>query len=77
MQLIFFSYLHSQFFPPVSHCNIKAANILLDEELLPLICDSGLAVLRPLTSNSVKLKVSPFRNCFHVCTYFINKICSL
>ncbi|KAL9428400.1 hypothetical protein AB3S75_030402 [Citrus x aurantiifolia] len=51
-------YLHSQFFPPVSHCNIKAANILLDEELLPLICDSGLAVLRPLTSNSVKLKAS-------------------
>ncbi|KAK9193873.1 hypothetical protein WN944_004573 [Citrus x changshan-huyou] len=51
-------YLHSQFFPPVSHCNIRAANILLDEELLPLICDSGLAVLRPLTSNSVKLKAS-------------------
>ncbi|KAL5741806.1 hypothetical protein ACOSP7_028538 [Xanthoceras sorbifolium] len=51
-------YLHSTFSPPVSHCNIKAANILLDEELMPRICDCGLAILRPLTSNSVKLKAS-------------------
>ncbi|WRX24608.1 Protein kinase domain - like 10 [Theobroma cacao] len=40
-------YLHSTFSPPVTHCNIKAANILLDEELMPHICDCGLAILRP------------------------------
>ncbi|GLT50194.1 hypothetical protein SLA2020_236990 [Shorea laevis] len=53
-------YLHSQFSPPVAHCNIKAANILLDEELMPRICDSGLAILRPFTTNSIKLKASEF-----------------
>ncbi|GLT96151.1 hypothetical protein SLE2022_137960 [Rubroshorea leprosula] len=51
-------YLHSQFSPPVAHCNIKAANILLDEELMPRICDSGLAILRPFATNSIKLKAS-------------------
>ncbi|XP_022742225.1 protein STRUBBELIG-RECEPTOR FAMILY 2 [Durio zibethinus] len=51
-------YLHSTFSPPVAHCNIKAANILLDEELMPHICDCGLAILRPLASNSVKIKAS-------------------
>ncbi|KAF7132991.1 hypothetical protein RHSIM_Rhsim09G0022100 [Rhododendron simsii] len=38
--------------------NLKVANILLDEELMPCLFDCGLAVLRPLTSNSVKLKES-------------------
>ncbi|XWS43217.1 hypothetical protein CRYUN_Cryun16bG0083600 [Craigia yunnanensis] len=51
-------YLHSTFSPPVAHCNIKAANILLDEELMPHICDCGLAILRPHTSNVVKIKAS-------------------
>ncbi|TXG57701.1 hypothetical protein EZV62_015530 [Acer yangbiense] len=51
-------YLHSIFSPPVSHCNIKAANVLLDEELMPRVCDCGLAILRPLTSNIVKYKAS-------------------
>ncbi|XP_021283497.1 protein STRUBBELIG-RECEPTOR FAMILY 2 [Herrania umbratica] len=51
-------YLHSAFSPPVAHCNIKAANILLDEELMPHICDCGLAILRPFTSNAVKIKAS-------------------
>ncbi|KAK6232275.1 hypothetical protein SCA6_002348 [Theobroma cacao] len=51
-------YLHSTFSPPVTHCNIKAANILLDEELMPHICDCGLAILRPFTSNAVKIKAS-------------------
>ncbi|KAG5553752.1 hypothetical protein RHGRI_011588 [Rhododendron griersonianum] len=50
-------YLHSTCLPPVSHSNLKAANTLLDEELMPRLSDCGLAVLRPLTSNSVKLKV--------------------
>ncbi|PIA53385.1 hypothetical protein AQUCO_00900159v1 [Aquilegia coerulea] len=51
-------YLHSACFPPVAHCNLKAANILLDDELMPRLCDCGLAVLRPLTSNSIKVKAS-------------------
>ncbi|XVF07332.1 hypothetical protein REPUB_Repub06bG0129400 [Reevesia pubescens] len=53
-----FGYLHSTFSPPVSHCNIKAASILLDEELMPHISDCGLAILRPLTSNVVKIRAS-------------------
>ncbi|GAB4851549.1 hypothetical protein Ancab_030952 [Ancistrocladus abbreviatus] len=44
--------------PPIAHCNLKASNILLDDELLPRLSDCGLAILRPLTSNSVKLKAS-------------------
>ncbi|XP_004306222.1 PREDICTED: protein STRUBBELIG-RECEPTOR FAMILY 2-like [Fragaria vesca subsp. vesca] len=51
-------YLHSTLSPPVGHGNLKSANILLDEELAPHICDCGLAILRPLTSNSLKLKAS-------------------
>ncbi|KAL5728340.1 non-specific serine/threonine protein kinase [Ranunculus cassubicifolius] len=50
------NYLHSTCFPPVAHGNLKAANILLDDELLPRLSDCGLAVLKPLTSNSTKLK---------------------
>ncbi|KAF9597266.1 hypothetical protein IFM89_016407 [Coptis chinensis] len=51
-------YLHSTclYVTCGSHCNLKAANILLDNELLLHFCDCGLAVLRPLTTNSVKLK---------------------
>ncbi|CAK9322883.1 unnamed protein product [Citrullus colocynthis] len=51
-------YLHTSFFPPFAHCNLKAANILLDEELTPRICDCGLSVLRPLVTNRVKTKAS-------------------
>ncbi|KAG5548008.1 hypothetical protein RHGRI_013638 [Rhododendron griersonianum] len=50
------NYLHSTCLPPVGDSNLKAANILLDEELMPRLSYCGLAVLRPLTSNSVKLK---------------------
>ena len=56
------SYLHSTFSPPLSECNKKAANFLLDEELRPHICDCVLAILRPLMSNVVKIKVSTSRN---------------
>ncbi|KAL0784047.1 hypothetical protein Bca101_000292 [Brassica carinata] len=49
-------YLHSSFSPPIAHSDLKATNILLDEELTPRIADCGLASLRPLTSNSVKLR---------------------
>nr|VDC85481.1 unnamed protein product [Brassica oleracea] len=51
-------YLHSSFNPPIAHSDLKATNILLDEELTPRIADCGLASLRPLTSNSVKLRAS-------------------
>ncbi|MED6130409.1 hypothetical protein PIB30_116875 [Stylosanthes scabra] len=44
-------YLHSAFSPPVAHGNLKAANVLLDENLMPRLSDCGLAVLRPLRSN--------------------------
>ncbi|KAF7818967.1 protein STRUBBELIG-RECEPTOR FAMILY 2 [Senna tora] len=47
-------YLHSTFSPPVTHGNLKAANILLDEHLMPRVCDCGLAILRPLINNKVK-----------------------
>ncbi|KAF8395893.1 hypothetical protein HHK36_019848 [Tetracentron sinense] len=51
-------YLHSKCSPPVAHSNLRAANILLDDELMPRLCDCGLAILRSLSSNSVKLKAS-------------------
>lgn len=51
------SYLHSTFSPPLAHSDLKAANVLLDEQLTPRLCDSGLAILRPLTTNWVKIKV--------------------
>ncbi|KAJ4883325.1 Protein STRUBBELIG-RECEPTOR FAMILY 2 [Raphanus sativus] len=51
-------YLHSSFSVPIAHSDLKATNILLDEELTPRIADCGLASLRPLTSNSVKLRAS-------------------
>ncbi|KAL0359453.1 UNVERIFIED_CONTAM: protein STRUBBELIG-RECEPTOR FAMILY 2 [Sesamum angustifolium] len=52
------NYIHSSSVPPIAHSNLKAANILLDEELMPRISDCGLAMLRPLASNAVKLKAS-------------------
>ncbi|KAL0404981.1 UNVERIFIED_CONTAM: protein STRUBBELIG-RECEPTOR FAMILY 2 [Sesamum radiatum] len=52
------NYIHSSSVPPIAHSNLKAANILLDEELMPRVSDCGLAMLRPLASNTVKLKAS-------------------
>ncbi|XP_027367613.1 protein STRUBBELIG-RECEPTOR FAMILY 2 [Abrus precatorius] len=51
-------YLHSTFSPPVAHGNLKATNILLDENLMPRVTDCGLASLRPLTGNKVKIRAS-------------------
>ncbi|EYU39916.1 hypothetical protein ABFS82_10G170100 [Erythranthe guttata] len=51
-------YMHSFCVPPFAHSNLKAANILLDEELMPHLSDCGLSILRPLSSNKVKLKAS-------------------
>ncbi|RZC83143.1 hypothetical protein C5167_045932 [Papaver somniferum] len=36
-------YLHSTSSPPVAHNNLKAANVFLDNEFMPRLCDSGLA----------------------------------
>lgn len=49
-------YMHSSFVPPISHNNLKAANILLDEEFKPHVCDCGLSIVKPLSRNAVKLK---------------------
>lgn len=57
-----YSYLHSTFSPPVVHGNLKAVNVLLDENLMPRVTDCGLAILRPLTSNKVKVRVSFYKN---------------
>ncbi|XP_020208173.1 protein STRUBBELIG-RECEPTOR FAMILY 2 [Cajanus cajan] len=51
-------YLHSTFSPPAAHGNLKAANVLLDENLMPRVTDCGLAILRPLTSNKVQIRAS-------------------
>ncbi|XP_004306215.1 PREDICTED: protein STRUBBELIG-RECEPTOR FAMILY 2-like [Fragaria vesca subsp. vesca] len=51
------AYLHT-LSSPVAHGNLKSANILLDENLAPHICDCGLAILGPLTSDSLELKAS-------------------
>ncbi|XP_058078651.1 protein STRUBBELIG-RECEPTOR FAMILY 2-like [Magnolia sinica] len=45
--------------PSIAHGNIKAANVLLNDELTPRICDCGLAVLRPLTYIKVKASELP------------------
>ncbi|RHN47944.1 putative protein kinase RLK-Pelle-LRR-V family [Medicago truncatula] len=48
-------YLHSACCPPVPHGNLKAANVLLDENLTPRVGDCSLAILRPfMKSNQVK-----------------------
>ncbi|KAL6523225.1 hypothetical protein OROGR_016828 [Orobanche gracilis] len=52
------NYMHSSFVPPVAHSNLKAANILLDEDLMPRVCDCGITILRSLSSSPVKLKAS-------------------
>ncbi|KAG5043395.1 hypothetical protein JHK87_007310 [Glycine soja] len=48
-------YLHATFCPPVAHGNLKAVNVLLDENLMPRVCDCCLAILKPLISNQVEI----------------------
>ncbi|GJX65465.1 protein STRUBBELIG-receptor family 2 [Tanacetum coccineum] len=41
---------------------MKAANVLLDEDLTPRVCDCCLAVLKPLTINSARAEASEADN---------------
>ncbi|KAI3864248.1 hypothetical protein MKX03_019141, partial [Papaver bracteatum] len=43
-------------FPTCAHTKLMAANIFLDHEFIPYLCDSGLAVLRPCNGNTTELK---------------------
>ncbi|XP_017697815.2 protein STRUBBELIG-RECEPTOR FAMILY 2-like, partial [Phoenix dactylifera] len=47
-------YMHWICSPPMAHGNMKATNILLDDELMPHITDCGLTVLRHLISTKPK-----------------------
>ncbi|KAK7259499.1 hypothetical protein RIF29_25107 [Crotalaria pallida] len=51
-------YLHTALSPPVAHGNIKAANVLLDENLMPRVCDCGLAILSSPKSNLLKISAT-------------------
>ncbi|KAK1408468.1 hypothetical protein QVD17_40266 [Tagetes erecta] len=52
------NYLHSTCVPPLAHGNLKAANVLLDDDLTPRISDCCLAVLKPLTIKTAKPEAS-------------------
>lgn len=58
MEMLCFSYMHSSFSPPVAHGNLKSANILLDDDLVPRVTDTGLASLKPLITDKT-IRVSP------------------
>ncbi|KAJ1278342.1 hypothetical protein BS78_04G073000 [Paspalum vaginatum] len=45
-------YMHLTCSPPVAHGNIKATNILLDAQLMPYLCDSGLTKLSHFVSTT-------------------------
>lgn len=44
--------MHLTCSPPVAHGNIKARNILLDAQLMPYLCDSGLTKLSHFVSTA-------------------------
>lgn len=48
-------YLHDKVNPPVIYRDLKASNILLDDEFHPRLCDFGLHILAPENSDSLFL----------------------
>ncbi|KAG2300372.1 hypothetical protein Bca4012_011959 [Brassica carinata] len=46
-------YLHDKVNPPVIYRDLKASNILLDDEFYPRLCDFGLHILAPGTGDSL------------------------
>ncbi|KAL2923620.1 Protein STRUBBELIG-RECEPTOR FAMILY 2, partial [Bienertia sinuspersici] len=58
-------YMHS-LSPPIAHCNLKTANMMLDDDLRPRVCDSGLSILRPLTNNSCKASEMAISDCGYI-----------
>ena len=60
MYLCLCRYMHLTCSPPVAHGNIKARNILLDAQLMPYLCDSGLTKLRHFVSTAGTVSVLKF-----------------
>lgn len=48
-------YLHDKVNPPVIYRDLKASNVLLDDEFYPRLCDFGLQILSPGAGDSLFL----------------------